>query len=326
MERDQAADGHGSVWVARVRSDILSATRSAEECLRAAPLPGAQIHRARRLLKSANGLALLVADAADAARPAAARAARDLSAFRRQLGAARDLDVLCGALDLFVASLSDDLVAALRAELEEKRREHGAAREGHHADNAALRQELNWLSNEVSRWSLVGAEPEGLLAALTNSYRKARRRGEAAFASRAPADLHDLRKAAIVHREQLLCLCLIWPKQIRAWCAEAQNLRDALGTSNDLSMLAEFVAKSALEGKDAAPLLAAIEEARAAALGQAEPTFRRLFCERPKDMARRLEAWMADPKKKPAVPVVSGPKAAPRLATTNRASRPGSPA
>jgi CHAD domain-containing protein len=294
MSEEPHANGADRVWVELVRDELLSVLRQTLQHLRAQGMAPEDVHRARRLLKQANALALLLIDAVG---PPAERAARDARVFRRELGEARDLDVIGETLEGFAPDLSRGSMQALRATLAARRQ--GPETNVRAPNPASLRRELRWLAGEVARWNLGGVGTPGLLSALRRSYRKARLRGELAFASLTPLDLHELRKAVIIHREQLATLDPIWPKLVHSWCSEAQNLREALGRANDLALVTEFTRLAAPSEADA--VAACVAKARATAIERAGPAFARLFCERPKHVEHRLAAWIAHPKRPPEV-------------------------
>ncbi|HUZ67604.1 MAG TPA: CHAD domain-containing protein [Beijerinckiaceae bacterium] len=281
-------------WGEHVRDQLVATIRKVSHCFGASAQTPEEVHRARRLLKQANSLALLLGDVVG---PASADAARALRGFRRELSDTRDFDVLIDSLARFAPSLEAGFVTILREKIENRRR-IGAA-QAIVARNFELGSELHRLSEEAERWRVDPNARADLVRAMKRSYAGARRRGARALASKLPADLHDLRKALIVHRAQREAFEVVWLKLVHAWCSEAQNLRDALGAFNDLSVLATF--SSALEAPSAQGtlLLALIERAQRDILAQAEPMFSRLFCARPKDFANQMDTLLASPKKRP---------------------------
>lgn len=295
MDEDFLPSDFPVSWGEHVRDQLLASIRKASLCFGTTPATPEQVHRTRRLLKEANALALLLEKLAGAP---AARAAGVLRSFRRELSDRRDFDVMLQSLDRFAPSLEADLIGQLREEIEERRRlASGSAFAVRGSD---LAHELRRLSEETRDWRVgTAAGPAELILALRRSYGKARRQGERAFASRAPAELHALRKASILHRAQRAAFAHAWPKLVNAWCTEAQTLRDALGAFNDLAVFAAFVAARVDARKQAPPLLTLIESDQAEVLARAEPIFLRLFCARSKELARHMEVLLASPKKRP---------------------------
>ena len=296
MNEDFSSANSSVLWAEHVRNQLLAAVRKASLCCgRPTPSPE-QVHRARRFLKEGNALALLLERAVGAP---ASHAARQLRSFRRELGDTRDFDVMLNSLDRFAPNLEADLIAELRGEIGDRRT---VAAGSAFASGADLMGELRPIAEEARGWRLAAASDSELVLTLKRSYEKARRRGERAFASKLPTELHGLRKALILHRAQSEALEPAWPRLVKAWCSEAQNLRNALGSCNDLSVLSAFVAARAGDRAQAVPLLTMIERAQGEILARAEPIFRRLFCARSKELARQWEVNLASPKKRPKAP------------------------
>ena len=266
-----------------------------------------RIHDVRKTLKRAAALARLFEPLVGA--PAgAARAALD--AARRSVGRARDLDVLPGVLTRLKAPAKarDVLLAAIAAQRDAERRARKAF------DAGAVAAELSALARSAEGWRVETAEREPLLEAVRRTYRGARRRGQRALASRAPADLHALRARGIDLSYQLATLEPAWPEMVRTVDGELHRLRETLGEYNDLTMLAEFVhAHPELSREATEALLALIARRRRPLARRADERFARLFAERPSAFERRLAASLERPQHKPrpaaARPIAAAAKA-----------------
>jgi CHAD domain-containing protein len=290
-------------WVGLVRHDLQAVLRRAALCVRELPLTPGNVHRARRCFKEAAALLRLLAEI-DATRAAALVAL--VRGFRRQLGAARDLDVVEQTFAPFAAALPPEIGASVHRKLEIAKRD--MTEDQTSASAGGIGRGVRELSFEISQWDLGGADASSLIATLRNSYRNARRRGKKAVETIDPTDLHEFRKSSIVFREQLAVFRPAWPKLVDAWCAEAQSLRNLLGRLNDLALLAAF--SEDLESSGAAQLADAIAAARSQASRLVEPASRRLFSERPGRMSERVESWIGSPKKSPVASLADPPQEA----------------
>ena len=253
----------------------------------------ARIHEARKTLKGAAGLARLFVELVG---PPAEAALDSISAARRKIGRARDLDILPGVL----ASLDpppetrDALIAVIAKEREAERQAH------HELDVAGVADELRALADKVDAWPVEASGAATLVVALKRTYRSARRRGEAALASRNPRELHAFRVRVVDLAYQFAVLEPAWPAMMRATIRELQRLRTALGDHNDLSVLAAFAAGRAEltpEQKALGALL--IAKKRRPLERRAAQLYARLFAERSAAFERRFAAYLENPRRKP---------------------------
>jgi CHAD domain-containing protein len=281
-------------WVAHGR---LALAHSLETAAEGYPKPGDdganRVHEARRALKRAASLARLLApivgslayDALDA-----------VDAARRQVGRARDLDILPGVLaDIKCAAATRDiLMRAIAVERGKARGEHAEV------DLARIEADLRTAATAVAGWSLDGGEVGPLLQSLRLSYRAAKRRGRVAWASGDADDLHDLRSRVVDLVHQCELFEPAWPAMFSAYGEELQRLRHSLGSHNDLTVLGEFaLARRELSREAADELVALVLRRRKPLERRAAAQFGRLFAERPGAFERRMAAYLAHPQRKP---------------------------
>ena len=284
-------------WPLYCRAALARAIRLASRQFpRAGEDEATRIHDVRKTLKGAAGLARLFVDLVGA--PAEATLAA-INAARRKVGRARDLDILPGVIASLdpPADARDALIAAIAREREAERRAH------HDLDVAGLSAELRALADAVEAWDVDAAAAQALAAALRQSYRSARRRGEAALASGVARELHGFRVRVVDLAYQLATLEPAWPAMMRATTRELQRLRAALGDHNDLTVLAEFaLTRVELTPEQKALGAALIARKRRPLERRAAQLYARLFAERPSAFERRIAAYLEHPRRKPPAP------------------------
>jgi CHAD domain-containing protein len=269
---------------------------AARQFPRAGEDEAARVHNARKALKGAAGLARLFTGLVG---PPAYGALAAIDAARKQISRARDLDVLPGVLAKIDPPAR--VGGALRAAIAEQR---DIARRAHReSDVTGLAAELNALAAEIAAWDIEAADAAPLLAATRAAYRAARRRGEAAMATRDAGELHAFRARVVDLACQLSAFEPAWPAMMRAATRELHRLRAALGDHNDLTVLAEFArARPELTPAEADAVIALVTKRQRPLERRAARLYARLFSERPADFERRLAAYLAHPRLKPRSP------------------------
>src|ERR1700678_1502417 len=217
----------GRSWIAHGRLELAQSLEAAADHY---PRPGEdganRIHEARRALKRAASLARLFAPIVGSPAYAALDA---VDAARREVGRARDLDILPGVLASLkcVAATRDVLMRAIAIERGNVRGEQAGV------DFARFEADLRAAAAAVADWEL-GGDLEPLLQSLRLTYRAAKRRGRLAWASGDADDLHDLRVRVVDLGHQCALFEPAWPAMFSAFGAELHKLRQSLGSHNDL--------------------------------------------------------------------------------------------
>jgi len=255
-----------------------------------------RVHEARRALKAARALMRLFTPLIGGP---AYEALSALDAARRKLGRARDFDVMPGVLASLAgeidAATSEQLSGAIALEREVARIAHDEI------DVVALTTQLRALARGAEGWSLTDVASAHLLGAVRAHYRAARRSGRAALASLDARDLHELRVHTVDLGHQLALFAPAWPAQFAALAEEIQRLRQNLGDHNDLATLAEFaVSRRDLSLIQLSDLALKVERRQRRLTRKAGAHFARIFAERPGAFERRILAYLAHPKVKPA--------------------------
>ena len=241
------------------------------------PGPGEEaperVHDVRKTLKEARAIARLFLHCVG--EPARVTIAA-LASTRRQIGRARDLDVM--ALRLQRLAPPPEVAGPLMAAIAREREAALRARRGLAA--RAPRARLNAIAKRLEGWDLSAVGRDEIVAAVARTYRQAQRRGRRAFESDEPAALHAFRARVVDLRYQLALLACAWPEALNAQAEGLDELREALGDHHDLHVLAEFAAergRAAAAGARRArrPHDGEAEEAAAARQGRVRSAVRR---------------------------------------------------
>ena len=264
------------------------------------PGPGEEapkrVHDVRKKLKEARAIARLFLHCVG--EPARVTITA-LAATRRQIGRARDLDVMALRVQRLEPppEISEPVMAAIAREREAAQR----ARRGLSA--SAPRARLNAIVRRLEGWDLSALGTEEIVDAVARTYRQAQRRGVVAFESENPTALHASRSRIVDLRYELSLLSCAWPEALNAQAEALNDLREALGDFNDLHVLEKFAAEhsglppEALEG-----LGARIESKQKKLKRRANVEFERLFAETPSAFATRISAYLAHPVTEPDEP------------------------
>jgi CHAD domain-containing protein len=155
---------------------------------------------------------------------------------------------------------------------------------------ARLKTSLEAAHDALAEWALADATFDDIASALSEGYGRARRAIPPDWSLASDEQLHELRQRVVVHRYQMELVEPLWPRLGKLWVAEAQRLRERLGTCQDLAVLARLSEPHqplAPWRSRLAPLIAA---RRSAHVEAATRLAQRLFAERPKAFRRRLLA------------------------------------
>jgi CHAD domain-containing protein len=285
---------HADAWAQYCRAALV---RSVSAAAAQFPGPGEEapkrVHDVRKTLKEARAIArLFLHSVGEPARVTIAA----LAATRRQIGRARDLDVMAVRLERLEPppEVLKPLMAAIAREREAAQR----ARRGLSASAPSAR--LNAIARRVEGWDLSTVGAGEIVAGAQRTYRQAKKRGRRAFVSDDRIALHAFRARVIDLRYQLALLACAWPEALGAQAEALNGLREALGDFNDLHVLGKFAAEHGALSPQALEALGASMEARQKKLTRrAEVEFRRLFVETPEAFAARLAAYLERPVEKP---------------------------
>jgi len=226
--------------------------------------------------------------------------ARDLA---RRLAGARDVQAMLDALaDLEDAEhgLSKTSFATMRGRIEEARQTAEST-----ALTSELRSELQAALARgvlaVEHWRLAHLTFGDVAGELARHYARARRAMPATWTDAEDDALHELRQRVVEHRYQMELVEPLWPRLGKLWVAEAQRLRERLGSHRDLTLLGRATAPHQPLAPWRSRLIPAIAARKEAHVAAARRLAGRLFAEKPKAFRRRIEAlWDAAPARLPA--------------------------
>ncbi len=261
------------------------------------PAPGEEapkrVHEVRKTLKQARAIARLFLHCVG--EPARVTITA-LAATRRQIGRARDLDVM--ALRVQRLEPPPEVAEPLTAAIARERAAAQRARRGLSA--SAPRARLNAIVRRVEGWDLSAVGTEEIVDAVARTYRQARKRGLLAFETDDPTALHASRSRVVDLRYQLSLLSCAWPEALNAQAEALNDLRETLGDFNDLHVLGTFAAEHGELAPQALEELGDRIEAKQTKLkGRAHVEFERLFAETPSAFATRIAAYLSSPRREP---------------------------
>ncbi len=212
--------------------------------------------------------------------------------FARELAGARDAQAAIEALEDLVESeapLSPRTIASIRGRLDEIRLGAEAATLTQ-AVRARLIIALENTANTIDGWPVDQITFADLARELAKTYRRVRKDAPEDWRAAEPEVLHELRSRVVAHRYQMELVVPLWPKFGRVWVAEAQRLRDRLGSFQDLSVLHDFTKPHAALAPWRSRLVPLILARQAVHAKAAQRIGGRLLAEKPKAFRRRLEA------------------------------------
>jgi CHAD domain-containing protein len=209
----------------------------------------------------------------------------------RGLSGARDADVMVETAE----KLGERFAGHAPAKLFSGLRDRLAERRGEDPDASGPADTLRALAEGVAAWPVEGDERAVLVPALRRTYA----RGRVAFAraDRRPTGehLHEWRKRVkdLWYQEKLVSEA--WPGVLEAQAEEAKALSKLLGDDHDLAVLAELLDAEPELADDPDVVRDLIGRRRSELLDAVRALGRRVYAERPKAYARRLERYLSAP-------------------------------
>jgi CHAD domain-containing protein len=254
-----------------------------------------RVHDARKALKEARALARLMAGVIG---PPAYEVLRELENARRQMGRARDLDVMSGVLASLSGRVEGRLIDTLGFVIAAERSQ---AREAHReVDARAQIGRLRTLARAVGDWDLADIDLFDVVRSLRGLYRAARRRGKLALVNQDPHELHALRALIVDLGHCFSALEPAWPAHFAAFGQEFRRIREQLGKHNDLTVLGDFAAsRQEVSPAENDALTRAIGRRQKRLAKRVQKSFERLFAERPNALFERLAAYLENPMGRP---------------------------
>lgn len=272
--------------------------------------PHEAVHEVRRRCKKLRAALRL-------ARPAIGRRFKRENAVFRDIGRSisqlRDAQAVVEAAASLRQRFADEVPGAIfdRADSEMlSRRDAAATPEELRSALDCATDQLRPALDRLEKLPIRGRSFAILSGGLQQTYRDCRRAMRTAHEEPSVEALHEWRKRIKDHRYHVAMLRSIWPETMTPRQEQLHRLSDLLGADHDLATLSAILQAEGL-GLDLDTLMPLIGRRRAELIEEAWPLGARLFAERPKRFARRIEAlWDAAGASGP-VPV---PAAAPQPA------------
>jgi CHAD domain-containing protein len=266
--------------------------------------PGA-VHAARKHFKRTRALLSLVEPAVQGTGARTGR--KRLAGTARKLASSRDAQVAVDTAEALEKEYGagapprafSDLISFLKARRDraEERLDDGSRK--------LVTGEVKRIKASLLKLGLRGAAMSDLLASASKTYRAGRRAMKEALEAGGGEPLHEWRKLAQRHWRHTLLLTDVWPEEAKARASLARRLCDLLGQYNDLTVMHETIRANrvAFRGESDVKLLYdCIEAKQKRLLKKAASRGSRLYAEKPKAFARRLEAhWRKAGRKHAAV-------------------------
>jgi CHAD domain-containing protein len=251
------------------------------------------VHDARKCLKRLRSLLVLIQPGLP--EPAFLSLTERLRGIARGLASARDAAALLDAVDKFAKSEGEEEntpIPALRAWLQERRQAAKRNLDGSTASDAM--RGLFALRPTMATLAVYPDDFTSIAKGLRESYRHGRRTFARAYATGHDEDFHEWRKTLQHHWRQMQLLTPCWPSELSARVEAARALSQILGDDHDIALLGQLVSAPTMtfaSPEDTAAFLKRCRGRHKALRREAETRGARLFAERSRPFAERIEAY-----------------------------------
>jgi CHAD domain-containing protein len=252
------------------------------------------VHSARKCLKRLRSLLLLVRPGMP--EPAFANLTDRLAGIAKGLAPARDAAALADAVDKLEretgAGPGLGPIQSLRAWLHKRR--HAAEQ---NLERSAASDAMRGLLELRPAFVGLAVYPDdfrSLAKGLRRCYRTTREGFRHAFAAGRDDDVHEWRKGVQHHWRQMQLLAPCWPSELTARAEAARSLSQVLGDDHDISLLVRLVSTPTMifgSPDETAAFLKRCRRRHRALRKEASTQGERLFAERPRPFAERIETY-----------------------------------
>lgn len=225
---------------------------------------------------------------------------RENECFRdaaRSLSSVRDAEVLLQTCDAVAgehaAADSREHLQQVREVFEQRRREVANASVDLDERIVTVALTLREARERVDGWP-VGNDFDALLPGLKATYRAARKAMKKAAKKPTTENLHEWRKHVKYHLYHVQVLRPTWNGVLRAWRNELKDLGENLGDDHDLAVFAQTLLDEQDRfacNRELRILVGLSDRRRARLQAMMFPLGQRLFAEKPKRLAGRLETY-----------------------------------
>jgi CHAD domain-containing protein len=251
------------------------------------------VHDTRKCLKRLRSLLVLIKPGLP--EPVYVSLTDQLRTIARGLAPARDAAALLDAVDNFAKTEGDGEatpIPALRSWLQERRQAAKRSLDGSAAPEAV--RGLFALRPAVANLAVYPNDFSPIAKGLRDSYRGGRKAFARAFASGHDEDFHEWRKTLQHHWRHMQLLAACWPSELSARVEAARALSQVLGDDHDIALLRQLVSAPTMTFASPPDISAFLKRCRArhkALRREAEARGARLFTERSRPFAERIEAY-----------------------------------
>lgn len=252
------------------------------------------VHQVRKRCKKLRGLIRLVRPVFDgyAGENAAFRdAARDLSDLRDMTAIIETFDEL---VEHFADEIDDQAMRDVRQSLSRQRGDGFAMTRRIDERLTRFVEQMHDARRRCEDWKLKDSDFDAIRGGLTRTYKRGRKAMDAAYDAPTAEAFHEWRKRVKYHWYHLRLLRRVWRPVTKGYRKQASELADLLGDDHDLAVLIAMgqTDAEAFGGAMHAEVVLALARRRRTELEQqARPLGRKLYCETPKALGRRHEAW-----------------------------------
>lgn len=252
------------------------------------------VHSARKCLKRLRSLLLLASPGMP--EPAFTTLTERLGTIARGLAAARDAQALIDAIDKLdretPSGPGQGPIHSLRAWLQKRR--HAAEQNLERSTASDAMRGLLELRPAFAGLAVYPDDFRSLADGLRRCYRSTRKSFQHAFTTDRDEDLHEWRKGVQHHWRQMQLLAPCWPSELTARVEAARSLSQLLGDDHDISMLCRLVSTPTMtfgRPDETADFLKRCRRRQKVLRKEAGTQGERLFAERPRPFAERIEAY-----------------------------------
>jgi hypothetical protein len=269
----------------------------AQGALASTPDRHSGVHNARKCLKRLRSLLLLARPGM--AEPVFLDLTERVAAIARGLAPARDAHALIAAVSKLEHETAGGPglgpIHSMRAWLEKRR--HAAEQ---NLERSAAAEALRGLLDVRGAFAGLAVYPDNfrsLAKGLRRGYRATRTAFQHAFTTEHDDELHDWRKGVQHHWRQMQLLAPCWPSELNTRVDAARSLSQLLGDDHDISLLCQLASTPTMtfgSPEETAAFLKRCRKRQKTLRKEAGSQGARLFAERSRPFAERIEAyWLA---------------------------------
>lgn len=269
----------------------------AQAALASPPDRHSGVHDARKCLKRLRSLLLLARPGMP--EPVFASLTERVAAIARGLAPARDAHALIDAVDKLERESEpgpgQGPIRSMRAWLEKRR--HAAEQNLERSAASDAMRALREIRGPFAGLAVYPDNFHALAKGLRRCYRATRTSFQHALVTEHDEDLHEWRKGVQHHWRQMQLLAPCWPSELTARVDAARSISQLLGDDHDISLLGQLVSTPTMtfgSPEETAAFLKRCRKRHKALRKEAAAQGERLFTERSRLFAERIEAyWMA---------------------------------